>query len=113
PSYVISVPQFDPMVRGLLKILPEMTVYNMSRARNNFITQWIFKLSRRYPNFMRKLLLKQVKMQVGPNFDMKHFTPPYNPWDQRLCAVPNGDLFKDRKSTRLNSSHVKISYAVF
>ena len=43
---------------------------------------------------MRKFLLKQVKMQVGPNFDMKHFTPPYNPWDQRLCAVPNGDMFK-------------------
>jgi cation diffusion facilitator CzcD-associated flavoprotein CzcO len=94
PSYVISVPQFDPMVRFLLKFLPAMTVYNISRARNNFITQGIFKLSRRYPNFMRKLLLKQVKAQVGPNFDMKHFTPPYNPWDQRLCAVPNGDLFK-------------------
>ncbi|RTL25882.1 MAG: NAD(P)/FAD-dependent oxidoreductase [Burkholderiales bacterium] len=94
PSYVISVPQFDPMVRVLLKFLPEMTVYNLSRARNNFITQMIFKLSRKYPNFMRKLLLKQVKAQVGPNFDMKHFTPPYNPWDQRLCAVPNGDLFK-------------------
>ena len=94
PSYVISVPQFDPMVRVLLKFLPEMTVYNISRARNNFITQGIFKLSRKFPNFMRKLLLKQVKMQVGPNFDMKHFTPPYNPWDQRLCAVPNGDLFK-------------------
>jgi len=94
PSYVISVPQFDPMVRFLLKFLPAMTVYNISRARNNFITQSIFKLSRRYPNFMRKLLLKQVKAQVGPNFDMKHFTPPYNPWDQRLCAVPNGDLFK-------------------
>jgi len=94
PSYVVSVPQFDPMVRILLKFLPEMTVYNLSRARNNFITQMIFKLSRKYPNFMRKLLLKQVKAQVGPNFDMKHFTPPYNPWDQRLCAVPNGDLFK-------------------
>ena len=94
PSYVISVPQFDPMVRVLLKFLPEMTVYKMSRARNNFITQMIFKLSRKYPNFMRKLLLKQVKVQVGPNFDMKHFTPPYNPWDQRLCAVPNGDMFK-------------------
>ncbi|AWI54879.1 FAD-containing monooxygenase EthA [Aquabacterium olei] len=94
PSYVISVPQFDPMVRFLLKFLPAMTVYNISRARNNFITQGIFKLSRKYPNFMRKLLLKQVKAQVGPNFDMKHFTPPYNPWDQRLCAVPNGDLFK-------------------
>lgn len=94
PSYVISVPQFDPMVRGLLKFLPEMTVYRLSRARNNFITQMIFKLSRKYPNFMRKLLLKQVRAQVGPNVDMKHFTPPYNPWDQRLCAVPNGDMFK-------------------
>ncbi|RZI84816.1 MAG: NAD(P)/FAD-dependent oxidoreductase [Rubrivivax sp.] len=94
PSYVISVPQFDPMVRFLLKFLPEMKVYNISRARNNFITQSIFKLSRKYPNFMRKLLLKQVKAQVGKDFDMKHFTPPYQPWDQRLCAVPNGDLFK-------------------
>ncbi|MBH1987129.1 MAG: NAD(P)/FAD-dependent oxidoreductase [Burkholderiales bacterium] len=94
PSYVISVPQFDPMVRLLLKFLPEMTVYKMSRARNNFITQLIFKLSRKYPNAVRKFLLKQVKVQVGPNFDMKHFTPPYNPWDQRLCAVPNGDMFK-------------------
>src|SRR5690606_1099170 len=94
PSYVVSVPQFDPMVRLLLKFLPEMTVYRLSRARNNFITQSIFKLSRKYPNFMRKLLLKQVKVQVGKDFDMKHFTPPYNPWDQRLCAVPNGDLFK-------------------
>ena len=94
PSYVVSVPQFDPMVRVLLKFLPAMTVYNMSRARNNFITQGIFKLSRSFPNFMRWLLLKQVKAQVGPNFDMKHFTPPYNPWDQRLCAVPNGDMFK-------------------
>lgn len=94
PSYVVSVPQFDPMVRFLLKFLSPMTVYNISRARNNFITQGIFKLSRAFPNFMRWLLLKQVKAQVGPNFDMKHFTPPYNPWDQRLCAVPNGDLFR-------------------
>lgn len=102
PSYVISVPQFDPMVRLLLKFLPAMTVYNISRARNNFITQGIFKLSRKFPNFMRWLLLKQVKAQVGPNFDMKHFTPPYNPWDQRLCAVPNGDLFKAIRKGRAN-----------
>jgi monooxygenase len=71
-----------------------MTVYNISRARNNFITQMIFKLSRKYPNAMRKFFLKQVQVQVGKDFDMKHFTPPYNPWDQRLCAVPNGDMFK-------------------
>jgi monooxygenase len=94
PSYVISVPQADPMAKFLRRFLPEMTVYNIARKRNNFITQMIFKLSRKYPNAMRKLLLKQVKVQVGPNVDMKHFTPPYNPWDQRLCAVPNGDMFK-------------------
>jgi monooxygenase len=94
PSYVISVPQFDPMNRFLRKFLPEMTVYNISRARNNFITQWIFKLSRKYPKGMRKFFLKQVQVQVGKDFDMKHFTPPYNPWDQRLCAVPNGDMFR-------------------
>ncbi len=102
PSYVISVPQFDPMVRVLLKFLPEMTVYNISRARNNFITQLIFKLSRKYPNTVRKFLLKQVQVQVGKDFDMKHFTPPYNPWDQRLCAVPNGDLFKAIKRGKAN-----------
>lgn len=108
PSYVISVPQFDPMVRVLLKFLPEMTVYRMSRARNNFITQMIFKLSRKYPNFMRKLLLKQVRAQVGKDFDMKHFTPPYNPWDQRLCAVPNGDMFKvlRKKKASVVTDHI-------
>jgi monooxygenase len=94
PSYVLSVPQFDPMVRTLLKFLPRMTVYNISRARNNFLTQTIFKLSRKYPERMRKFFQKQVQMQVGKDFDMKHFTPPYAPWDQRLCAVPNGDMFK-------------------
>lgn len=94
PSYVISVPQYDPMAKFLRMFMSEMKVYNICRARNNFITQMIFKLSRKYPNGVRKLLLKQVKAQVGPNFDMKHFTPPYNPWDQRLCAVPNGDMFK-------------------
>ncbi|MFT3857585.1 MAG: NAD(P)/FAD-dependent oxidoreductase [Aquabacterium sp.] len=82
------------MAKFLRKFLPEMTVYNICRARNNFITQMIFKLSRKYPNGMRKFLLKQVQVQVGKDFDMKHFTPPYNPWDQRLCAVPNGDMFR-------------------
>ncbi len=94
PSYVVSVPRFDPMVGLLRKFFSEPTVYKISRARNNFITQLIYKLCRRYPQTMRSFFLKQVKAQVGPNFDMKHFTPPYNPWDQRLCAVPSGDLFK-------------------
>jgi cation diffusion facilitator CzcD-associated flavoprotein CzcO len=94
PGYLVSVPQFNPVLRILFKFMPKMTAYNISRSVMNFITQGIFKLSRKYPNFVRKLILKGVKLQVGPDFDMKHFTPPYKPWDQRLCAVPDGDMFK-------------------
>lgn len=98
PSYVMSVPQFNPVMRIIFKLMPKMTAYNISRILMNFITQSLFKLSRKYPNFIRKLLLKGVEVQVGPDFDMKHFTPPYNPWDQRLCAVPDGDMFKAIRS---------------
>ncbi len=94
PSYLVSVPQFIPVLRILFKLMPKMTAYNISRSVMNFITQGIFKLSRKYPNLVRKLMLKGVKFQVGSDFDMKHFTPPYKPWDQRLCAVPDGDMFK-------------------
>jgi len=98
PSYVMSVPQFNPVMRVIFKSMPKMTAYNISRILMNFITQSLFKLSRKYPNLMRKLLLKGVKVQVGRGFDMKHFTPPYNPWDQRLCVVPDGDMFKAIRS---------------
>ncbi|MDR9778585.1 FAD-containing monooxygenase EthA, partial [Rhizobium hidalgonense] len=46
------------------------------------------------PELMKKFLLKNVRMRIGKDVDMKHFTPTYNPWEQRLCAVPDGDLFK-------------------
>ena len=94
PSYVASVPQFDPFYTYMDKVIPKKWVYNIARMRNLGITMGIYKLSRSYPKFMRKALLKQVEMQVGKDFDMKHFTPTYNPWDERLCAVPNGDMFK-------------------
>ncbi|MES2091220.1 MAG: NAD(P)/FAD-dependent oxidoreductase [Pseudomonadota bacterium] len=94
PSYVITVPQRDTMAEALRKFLPEMWVYRMGRTRNILLTSAMFRLSRTFPNAMRKLLQKQVRMQVGKDFDMTHFTPKYNPWDQRLCAVPNGDMFR-------------------
>ena len=98
PSYLMTVPEFNPVMRILFKVMPKMTAYNISRRFMNFITQSLFKLSRKYPNVVRKLLIKGVKVQVGPDIDMKHFTPPYDPWDQRLCAVPGGDLFKAIRS---------------
>ncbi len=61
----------------------------------------LFQLSRRYPNYVKKLIRKVVHGWMGDDFDIDtHFNPSYNPWDQRLCLVPNGDLFRSlRKGT--------------
>ncbi len=94
PSYVMSVPDFDKISQLLRHVLPNETVYRFGRKRNIALQRWSYKAARRYPSQMRKLLLALVRRQVGPAVDMKHFTPSYMPWDERLCAVPNGDLFK-------------------
>lgn len=94
PSYVASVPKDDIISVQLRKVLPEKVVYRLARARNVALQMGVYNLSKAQPKLMRKLLMKQVEVQVGKDVDMKHFTPRYNPWDERLCAVPNGDLFK-------------------
>ena len=94
PSYVYSLPAVDKAA-GLLKgLIPESWVYALFRKRNIHLQRAIYKLCRRFPRQTRALLLRSVRKQVGENFDMRHFTPKYMPWDERLCAVPNGDLFK-------------------
>ncbi|MEY1660814.1 flavin-containing monooxygenase [Isoalcanivorax beigongshangi] len=94
PSYVASVPESDHISIALRKFLPESVVYRLARARNVGLQMAVYRLSKMQPKLMRKLLMKQVELQVGKEFDMTHFDPKYNPWDERLCAVPNGDLFK-------------------
>lgn len=94
PSYVASIPQSDPISENLRKFLPEKIVYRMARARNVALQAGFYHLCKKQPGFARNLLLKMVKKQLGEHADMKHFTPDYNPWDERLCAVPSGDLFK-------------------
>ena len=94
PTYVASVPQNDVISQAMRRFLPEMAVYRMGRTRNVGLQMAIYNLAKSKPKVVRRLLLQQVKAQVGQDFDMKHFTPTYNPWDERLCAVPNGDLFK-------------------
>jgi len=94
PTYVATVPQLDVLSQQLRRFLPEMLVYRLGRTRNVGIQMGVFNLAKSRPKVVRRLLLAQVRQQVGKNVDMKHFTPNYNPWDERLCAVPNGDLFK-------------------
>jgi monooxygenase len=94
PTYVLTVPQYDTPSAWMRKFMPEMWVYRIGRARNIMLTSAMYRLSKSFPNAMRKMLQKQVQVQVGKDYDMTHFTPPYKPWDQRLCAVPNGDFFR-------------------
>lgn len=98
PTYVASIPSVDPVSETLRKFMPMSMVYAAGRARNISLQRLIFKLCKQRPTTMRRLLLGQIKRRMGSDFDMKHFTPKYNPWDQRLCVVPDSDLFKTIKS---------------
>ena len=80
------------------KVLPEDVAYKLTRARNIGMQRGIYALAQKQPKLLRRLLLQSIKMQLKGKVDMKHFTPEYNPWDQRLCVVPDGDLFKILRS---------------
>lgn len=97
-----SIPEEDPVTTFLRKYIPEMWVYRIARTLRVSLQAGFFSLSRRYPEKIRNLLLSGVRKGVGPEVDMKHFTPKYNPWDERLCAVKAGDLFKAVKEGRLS-----------
>ena len=94
PSYIFSVPAFDRISEVLGRVLPDRWVHELGRRRNITIQRGLYLACRRWPKQMRRILLSLVRRQVGPSVDMSHFTPTYMPWDERLCAVPDGDLFK-------------------
>jgi monooxygenase len=94
PSYIFSVPALDKISEVLARFLPEKWVWTLARKRNIAFQHYLYLACKRWPAQMRRLLLWQVRRHVGPSFDMSHFTPKYMPWDERLCAVPNADLFK-------------------
>ena len=93
PSYVFSLPALDKISAALGRVLPERWVYTLARKRNLAFQRYTYLACRRWPTQMRRFLLWQVRRHVGPSVDMSHFTPKYMPWDERLCAVSNGDLF--------------------
>ena len=94
PSYVFSLPAVDKISEVLSRFLPDKWVYAFGRKRNIAIQRRLYLACRRWPTMMRRLLLWEVRRRVGQSVDMSNFTPKYMPWDQRMCAVPNGDLFK-------------------
>jgi monooxygenase len=98
PSYIVSMPSVDRLSRLLDRVLPEAWVHRLARGRFIALQRGVYLASKRWPGAMRTLLLAHVKSRVGKHVDMKHFTPTYGPWDQRVCVVPDGDLFDALKS---------------
>ena len=95
PTYVVSRPAQDALANKLRRNLPANLAYHLIRWRNVLLGMYFFQSSRKKPARVKELILKGVRMALGPDYDVAtHFTPRYNPWDQRLCLVPDGDLFK-------------------
>jgi monooxygenase len=94
PSYVVSRPGEDRMANRLRRVLPAKWAYALIRWRNILGQQYIYNQARKNPARVKEMLLKMVREQLGPDFDVDtHFTPAYDPWTQRLCLVPDADLF--------------------
>ena len=101
PSYVVSAPGEDSWSNALNKIFPTRLTYFLIRWKNVLRTSLGFYLSRKYPAKVKERLINMVRDELGDDFDVeKHFTPRYNPWDQRMCLVPDSDLFNAIKVGR-------------
>ena len=99
PTYVVSRPAVDTFANKLRKFLPDGWAYGLIRWRNVLFQQFFFRQTRAHPEKARERLLGMVREELGPDYDVeKHFTPSYNPWEQRLCLVPDSDLFTALKA---------------
>jgi monooxygenase len=95
PTYIISVPAENPVTGILGRVLPGRLAGTIMRWTMALLTQSTYFISKRRPGLVKALLRRQVQRQLPRGYDVDtHFKPSYNPWDQRLCVVPNGDLFK-------------------
>ena len=99
PTYIMALPGEDPIANAIRRVLPSKAAYAVVRWKN-VVTQGIFfNLSRHAPGLVKRLIAKMVQRQLPDNVPLDpHFTPTYNPWDQRVCLVPDGDLFKALRS---------------
>ncbi len=101
PGYVVTLPGQDPIAKGLRRVLPDKAVYSIVRWKNVLTQMAFYQLSRRAPRFTRKLIRRGVERQLPQGYDVdRDFEPRYNPWDERVCLVPGGDLFKTLSSGR-------------
>lgn len=100
PTYVVARPAQDKIANWLRKLLPTRAAYALTRWKNVLLGMLFYNLARKRPEAMKRLIARGVRQELGADYDLKHFSPRYNPWDQRLCLVPDGDLFRAIKDGR-------------
>jgi monooxygenase len=103
PTYVVARPSVDATAARLRRYLPARLAHGLTRWKNVLLGIYFFNLCRRNPGRAKAMIAGGVKQALGPDFDVDtHFTPRYNPWEQRLCLVPDGDLFKAIRQQRVS-----------
>lgn len=95
PTYIASLPAEDPIAKRLRRLLPDRAVYALVRWKNVLLQSLVYWVSRRRPQLLKRLIRRGVERSLPPGYDVEtHFNPRYDPWDQRLCLVPDRDLFE-------------------
>ncbi|WP_298307987.1 NAD(P)/FAD-dependent oxidoreductase [uncultured Erythrobacter sp.] len=98
PTWMFARPAKDGVANFLRKVLPEKVAYAITRFKNIRFQDFAFKRAREKPEKVKEALYKGIEKALGPDYDKTAFTPPYNPWEQRLCLVPDDDLFEAMKA---------------
>ena len=103
PTYIVSLPEEDRLANALRRFLPARLAYALTRAKNVLLGTLVYQFCRRWPERARRMILRGVREALGPGHDVeRHFSPSYAPWDQRLCLVPDGDLFEAIRAGRVS-----------
>jgi monooxygenase len=104
PTYVVAQPSVDPVATWLRGHLPARVAHTLTRWKNILVSQLVYWLTRWRPEMMKRYFVDQVRELLGPGHDVEtHFTPSYDPWDQRLCLAPDADLF-----AAIRSGHASV-----
>jgi cation diffusion facilitator CzcD-associated flavoprotein CzcO len=109
PTYVVSRPAEDKVANWLRRRLPARAAYALTRWKNVLLGMFFYNLARKRPELFKRMLAKGVRQQLGEEYATRHFTPRYDPWDQRLCLVPDSDLFRAIREGRASvvTDHVE------
>src|SRR5262245_57646326 len=101
PSYIVMRPTQDILANALRRCLPDRAAYVLARWKNVLLATFFYNLARKRPKVFKWMVARGVRKHLRDEYDAKHFTPPYDPWDQRLCIAPDADIFSSMREGRV------------